>query len=321
MADSRISGVSPRFFADERDVADLYAEFGPHNGRFLAELPKQWLAEAILWAKESDADVSLLKMQKLKEKLRRMGEKGYFVQSEGSEFSKQDWGAAFRATITADNYEFVIGDFLDAGEFETWDSDLLERVRENRRRTRSFQGNWQNVMRDAKPLILTAHTIYLVDPYFDPLLDDEHWKLVTAILDLSRKTKFTKLSFVSSAVAIAKAHQESPLDVENLEAVLTDRLSGKLKPGLRVHWHLLPKQHKFIEMHDRFFLTDKGAISLGKGFAHTRKPSSTLAFLDEAHHKDLSSIYMEPLDLSRTMRECSQRTVGVFKHVGDRGGR
>lgn len=151
----------------------------------------------------------------------------------------------------------------------------------------------------------TANFVYWVDPYFNPLEEDNHLDFLDGILG-HLKNLFCR------CVAVVSCNVRNELP-EDLEGEMTRFFSSKLRPGLSLHWHII-RRSSGLELHDRFFITDKGAIDFGKGttLSKTGKKIFKVQYIDSVNHKNLIEKFVRPIDL--VVKSKTAKNIAVVTH-------
>ena len=299
MKEIKPSLISPRFCSDLHELIELWREFGPANARFIAKTPLEWVDELRTWA---DDIVGAVEQSRAKEIIRRIKDGGYIV---NSPYESKCWADSVSLAITNPKaFEFSIGEALDPDPLLSW-QEAYEEIADSRRTGWMTNGAAKDVLQYVKPLADTANFIYWVDPYFNPFKDDNHLDFLDGVL-----VHLKNLSCRCVAIVSYNVGNELPYD---LEGEMTRFFSSKLRPGLSLHWHII-RRSSGLELHDRCFITDKGAIDFGKGttLSKTGKKIFKVQYSDSFNHKDLIEKFVRPIDL--VVKSKSAKNIAVVTH-------
>lgn len=299
MENNRASLISPKFCIDINDLKQLRREFGPANARFIAKTPPDWINELITWADDISGAVE---QSTVKEIIRRIKDEGYIV---NSPYEPKSWADSVSLAVTNPKaFEFSIGEALDPDPLLSW-QEAYDEIADSRRTGWMTNGAAKDVLQYVKPLTDTANFVYWVDPYFNPFKDDNHQDFLDGVL-----VHLKNLSCRCVAIVSYNAGNELP---EDLEGEMTRFFSSKLRPGLSLHWHII-RPSSGLELHDRFFITDKGAIDFGKGttLSKTGKKIFKVQYSDSVNHKNLIEKFVRPIDL--VVKSKTAKNIAVVTH-------
>lgn len=285
--------VSPSFPIELRDVYDFLGEFGPYNGRYVPQFPKDWLTQLIAHVKDVGLPVERSALlQKLSEQLSQC-----MYPVSWSWDSSKSWGENVVAATNCNENDIIAGDALDPTPFKAW-WEIAGYIKETRSRTLDFSGSMSSFVELCKPLLLNAPAVYLVDPYFD-IFKKEHEHLLRSFFKQSAGSSCYSIEVITRQSACGGRQTdnvESWISVEEIDQNLRKIYASIVPKGRNFRLHLVHKPKKGkgdLKLHDRFFLTKWGAINFGHGFNMSRVNSRQNAFVvDKAHHETLKEIYM-----------------------------
>jgi hypothetical protein len=290
--------VSPAFALEWRDVDDFLGEFGPYNGRYVPRFPKDWLEQLRHHLDEVDSTLLPPKERAaLFERLRR--ELLHCTSPTNWPWdSAKSWSENLLSASSFGSEILVAGDALDPAPFKTW-SQISGEVKRTRHRTLNFNGLVSTYVSLCKPLLLNAPSAFLIDPYLDPFSDDFE-NLLLSFFDLISGSKCYSIELITRRQACGDRNRMEPRDWlsdDEIQLKLKDVYGARLPKDRQLRVHLVQEAKKDDEgltLHNRFFLTNHGAINFGHGFKISRHTKSTQdAFIvDKQHHETLKAIYI-----------------------------
>jgi hypothetical protein len=150
-----------------------------------------------------------------------------------------------------------------------------------------------------KPLLLNAPSAFLIDPYLDPFSDDFE-NLLLSFIDLIGGSKCYSIELITRRQACGDRNRMESRDwMTDLEIrqKLYDVYGTRLPKDRQLQVHLVHEGRKADEgltLHDRFFLTNHGAINFGHGFKISRqtKTMQNAFIVDKHHHEILKEVYI-----------------------------
>lgn len=299
MNDSMRVVVSPSFPIEWRDVDDFLGEFGPFNGRYVPRYPNDWLEK--LRHHLDDIDLQKLPPRAraaLFERLRREIMLCTIPVGWSWDDSKS-WERNVEEALSGSRGSIVVGDALDPSPYKNW-SHEVGNIKRTRSRTWHFRGLVSDYVSLCLPLLVNSPAAYLVDPYFDPLSEKfEH--LLVSLFDAIKGSKCYRLGIIARQSACGNNGKK---DAEKIR-LETSEIENSLK---RIYGHRIPKDRSLVlylvheskkdeqglTMHDRFFLTNHGAISFGYGFevANQNQSMRNAFVVDKNHHALLKEVYI-----------------------------
>ena len=297
MNDSMRVVVSPSFPIERRDVDDFLGEFGPFNGRYVPRYPNDWVRRLLHHL--DDIEIPPRDRAALYERLRREM-KLCTIPVGWSWDDSKSWGRNVEEALSGSRGSIVVGDALDPSPYKNWSHEVGE-IKRTRSRTWPFRGQVSDYVSLCVPLLVNSPSAYLVDPYFDPLSEKfEH--LLVSLFDAIKGSECYRLGIITRQSACGN-NGKKDTDKIRLE---TSEIENSLK---RIYGHRVPKDRPLVlylvheskkdeqglTMHDRFFLTNHGAISFGYGFeVGNQNQSMRNAFVvDENHHALLKKVYID----------------------------
>lgn len=290
--------VSPAFAIEWRDVDDFLGEFGPYNGRYVPRFPKDWLEQ--LRHHLDDVDANQLPPKEraaLFERLRR--ELLHCTSPTNWAWDPaKSWSENLLSTSNSVAEDLIAGDALDPTPFKTW-SQIAGEVKRTRNRTLNFNGLFSSYVSLCKPLLLNAPSAFLIDPYLDPFSDDFE-NLLHLFFDLISGSKCYNIELITRRQACGDRNRMEPRDWmmdPEIQQKLKDIYGPRLPKDRQLRVHLVHEGRKDDEaliLHDRFFLTNHGAINFGHGFriSSQAKTMQNAFIVDRPHHENLKEIYI-----------------------------
>ncbi len=320
------SAISPQFFLEYRDIDDFVNEYGFHQWRFNFDVPysdkktwidtfREWLNE--LGPVEKKKAISLLESGRIKETLIKP------LVLNGNFANKWKENAAL---IHQEKVDFFVGDVVDPYPFELW-TDILPSIRESRNGTLKFKATVSGIVNLLKPLLISAPSIYIVDPFFLPGSDKET-ELLRVILreisgsccyrihvitrDLFRSTHSdsVKKKIMSSNVAKPEQYYE----------LLNRSFKDYLPSGRSVYVHLVDDRlinPNSLLLHERFVINRYGALRFDKGLTMTERVEEACV-VDRRTQLDKWTLYSSQVvsfDESLPLKDGHKRPVHVDTHI------
>jgi len=300
MNDSTGVVVSPSFPIEWRDVEDFLGEFGPFNGRYVPKYPNDWRKRLL----DHLEDIDSHKLPPLARKalLERLSHeiKLCTIPVGWSWDDSKSWGRNVQDALGGGSGAMVVGDALDPTPFKTW-SQIAGEVKRTRIRTLNFNGLVSSYVGLCKPLLLNAPSAYFIDPYLDPFSEGHKDLLLSFLSQLGGSMCYSiELITYQTSCGNGNRSKEEPSVWMTEEAIQLElkRIYGSYLPKdrlLRVHLVQTGRKHEGgLSLHDRFFLTNHGAINFGHGFKISRqaKPMQNAFIVDKAHHETLKEVYI-----------------------------
>ena len=308
--------VSPFFPLEWRDVEDFLGEFGPYNGRYVPRYPHDW--EKMLRQHLEEMDTSPVKRAAHYEKLRREAALCTTPVDWAWDATKT-WGRNVGALSDKTEQANIVGDAVDPTPFQSW-GDLTRDIKRSRCRSWSFHGSVSDYVRLITPLLLNSTTAYLIDPYLDPC-STTFENLLLSLFQRMKGSKCYRLELITRQSACGNRKKEDPktwMSFGEIESSFQTIYSHALPKDRTLKLHLIeeiPARDEFLKLHDRFFLTEHGAINFGQGFLMGKKQAAMNAFLvDKPHHDFLKDQYINGVSLYHDKRPI-KKSVASPKNV------
>jgi hypothetical protein len=297
MSDCNRVVVSPSFPLEWRDVDDFLGEFGPFNGRYVPRYPNDWLER--LRHHLADIDSHHLPPREraaLFERLRR--EIMLCTTPVGWSWDdSKSWGRNVQDVLDVAPYAKVVGDALDPSPYKNW-AHVAGDIKRSRFRTWNFHGLVSEYVNRCAPLLVNSPAAYMIDPYLDPF-SDACENLLLSFFDLIKGSKCYRLELITRQSACGRelSGPETRMNKSEIESSLK-RIYGQRIPkdrSLVTHLvHDVSLSEEGLTMHDRFFMTNYGAINFGQGFlvVSQKQPMQNAFVVDRDHHARLKEVYI-----------------------------
>lgn len=292
---NEIDAVSPRFFDNFRDLSDLLAEFGPYNGRYVANYPSDWEKKLL----DHLTHLSEFDQLKAKQKLSRYnsnGIKSILININKLEYSPNiSWTENVEALQKNKTFNDVIADLYDEGAiFQKWE-DKVEEYRAKRERSIHLQGKPGEYIALIEPLLKKGPAAYFVDPYFRPT-DEDNISLIKKLFEKVANSECYQLHFfIRKKRALEKNNHgsESKWDLDEYKKELEYCLSRFVRRGKSLTINLFEESKEF-ESHNRYFITKYGALDFGKGFMRFNYSVAQIPvyIVDKGQHEELIDWYI-----------------------------
>jgi len=286
--------VHPAFALEWRDISDFYGEFGPYNGRYVPRYPKDWIEQYLKHLN----DLPTLKPVERNSFLEfKKGIRHLTTQGRDSWDDCSEWEANANAFKETKPGTLVIGNGSAPEPFIGWPKGVIE-IRSSRRRTWEFHGNISNYLSYVKPLLENAPAAYLIDPYLDPLASATEYFL-SSIFNQIKGSRCYKVHIITEQKACcAKKAKERKIQclpedeiASDLKRIYASRVGRERQ--LLVHLVGPGRQGDHLRMHERYFLTNFGAIRFGKGFAFSHRNPNTATIVDKEEHLSVKHQYID----------------------------
>ncbi|CAN1528372.1 hypothetical protein MCEMIEM28_01335 [Burkholderiaceae bacterium] len=292
--------VSPTFAIEWRDVDDFLGEFGPYNGRYVPRFPKDWLEQLRHHLDELDVNHLPPKeraalFERLRRELLHCTSPANWAWDPDKSWSENLLSAS---GLAAD--DLIAGDALDPTPFSTW-SQIASDVKRTRNRTLNFNGLVSSYVDLCKPLLLNAPSAFLIDPYLDPFSGAHRELLLSFLANLSGSKCYSiELITYQSACGNGNRPREEPpvwMTEDEIQLELKETYRSYLPKDRQLRVHLVQTGRKHeggLALHDRFFLTNHGAINFGHGFkiSNQTKTMQNAFIVDKQHHETLKEVYI-----------------------------
>ena len=302
---NEIDAVSPQFYESYKDISDFLADFGPYNGRYVANYPVNWEKQFL----DQLSDLSTMEQKKAKELLKRNKYDGIQAALIDRNLKFDDsisWIKNVEILQTKKIFNDVVaGTYDENTNFKKW-PEKLQYFRENRLRSAHLKGSASEYIAIIEPLLKKGPVAYFIDPHFRPNDDpsiDFIKRLFEKISNSScydiifyiRKDKalakvadgkdfYTEVEYKDKLIEIFHGSQCIPKNMSLTINLVENFSENKVKEDANLHNRL----------HNRFFLTLYGAIDFGMGF----KPQSyktaqiPVYLVDKRQHLELVNWYI-----------------------------
>lgn len=294
----------PKAFQTPRDLGDVVKAFGFHTGRLLPEFPDGWKA-AVEHELSGLPDISRAAVQ---EHLVRLAQHA-LVACQFHFDKNKSWPANALAAIGKSRLTNAVvarGSDSSLPDFERF-FDSLEA-----RHACDIEMTLQGYEEACRRLIAAGPRVVIVDQYFDPSSRNRK-QLLEKFLRQGEKGRCDDFDIVASAEHVLRGRT-----FDEFASTLGADLSSLSMPRLEVRCFFLePEQSKRL-LHDRFMLTAKGALMVGRGFEVShRRLVTTVATATQNVHRRLCDDFLEPRQLAPELvfsfKEWLRRTRGASK--------
>jgi hypothetical protein len=292
---NEVNAVSPRFFFDERDLADLFYEFGPYNGRYVSNYPSDWIKELREHLNDIEKNLSTLEKLRANELIRKFSE-CLLVDNNRLDYNSQiSWSLNVRNEINKDRNVFtdVIGDVYENDpEFKTW-REKINQYREDRTRDSLTKVSIAEYIKILRPLLRISPAAYIIDPYFRPTEPREISFLGRLFEQTSQSRCYKICLFLRKSEALLINHQKKErFTIEEYQSQLQDSLARHIPKGKSLIINLVTEGS--VRLHNRYFLTKFGGIDFGKGFNFDNNEKSLIPayLMDKKTHFPLVDMFI-----------------------------
>lgn len=282
--------INPSYCLDSRDVIDLLSEFGPYEGRYVYQFPDDWLHRLEMHIEQLEPVERL----KIKELIRsRMDDSLYKVKASYAE--TEPWEINVRSNKRFTNVPIVVGDAIDPMGFKTW-IEALPLIHGTRQRSWHIGGSWSDYLKAIEPLLLKAQACYLVDRHFNPL-SIESSDLLLALLERVQRSSCYKVHVITRYKAITEKSITNEMRVD-VDSQIRHVYSSRIPAGRELLFHFVKEDKEggsALRMHNRYFLTNNGAIDFGIGFKVLSQAHKQIAvhIVDKPLHQDLKAYFID----------------------------
>lgn len=287
--------VDPSFALEWRDIDDFLNEFGPYNGRYIPSYPVDWSSR--LKAHVEELDLLPRKKQEMVTKIWQLA-RLCTVPENWEWLHSKTWKQNLSDAHKLINQSIVVGDAFDPAPFESWQA-AIDDIRSSRARSWIFKGSISNYIDLCRPLLLSSPAAYLIDPYLNPLSEDIEF-LLRAFLEKIKGSRCYSIEIITrwpiedpnTTILTSKYLSTQDFD-KKLRGIYQNVVPKKCT--LKIHAVKEGKGDGHLRMHDRFFMTNFGAINFGHGFRIDGNSDSLQnAFVvDRDHHALLKKTYVE----------------------------
>jgi hypothetical protein len=289
--------VHPSFAIEWRDVDDFRGEFGPFNGRYVPRYPSAWVAECL--SHLETLDLKPLERTRLLEvatkELRHCTSPGDVTWED-----RKNWEENAQLLLKKHPQALVVGNALDPEPFSGWPQSVQE-VRESRRRSWAYRGTVSEYLSACKPLLVNAPAAYMIDPYLDPLAPAVE-DLLRSMFDTGKGSRCYQYHIVTRRQACGgksdAADRLEWLTDQQILSKLQELYAAAVGKGRSLSVHLVHRGRSApynLRLHDRFFLSNFGAISFGRGFVLEKQElaQDTAHVVDRDLHQRLKHQYID----------------------------
>lgn len=253
--------------------------FGFEHGRYISADIKSWAREAMEHVKISPLqEIKKKSIQNYLNKLGRTKKADEFCLAKDRKSIQSDrWSAWFRDQVAIRPFSFAIS---ESKEIECVNVDAINGGNDQWIVDRSLSVNRSTIdlFKVLEPLIKMSDEITLIDQYFR----------------LSDNKNLAELFRISSLAGIKKVSIVTSMETPNATDIYERECQALNAVGFDFNWIKAPDRY----FHDRYFITDIGAIRSGHGFMTEAKKGA---------HADMTNLsIIGKVEADRTLKELAE---------------
>lgn len=284
---NELFAVGPKAFQTAAELRMLLAKFGPYEGRYVAEYPNVWKKlvheyvdvfpdfekKRIREILVSDARSKLLSIGSVWEPKAGWSENVSKMQRESPRFAA------------------VIGNCDETGPFPTLSEfDWSGCPDSHGQRVEATADNYAQA---ARTLLRISPRVVIVDPYFRPQMP-KYARTIEAFVNVASSgtpKKLARIDLICRADELKKGGQ----DLCSLAESARNRFAGLRQRGIEVWLYPMDDEGSPNKMHERFLLSELGAIDFGNGFDDRSQDGQYvhLKVVSREVHKDLCNLFFD----------------------------
>lgn len=254
----------------------LKQQFGFDRGRYVAADRRGWAQEAMAAVKQ--AELSVIREKSVKNYLNKLSRsKGldeFWMSPDRLKIDHKPWAVWLAEQTQARPFDVTISDVACIGRLD------IDAINDGHAEwgvpaSISVERSADSIVGAVLGLLHLSSSITLIDPYFR----------------LADNRTLLKLFAVLQATSVGSICIVSTVDTKNPERVYQREYLGVNEKGIRLDWVLAPDQF----FHDRYLITDAGAVRAGHGFmsdavkgAHADQVNLNLIGIGEAERTQRS---------------------------------
>lgn len=299
---NEVDAVSPQFYESLRDISDFLAEFGPYNGRYVANYPANWESQFL----EQLSDLSTMDQKKAKELLNRYkidGIQATLIEKNLSFNNLVSWSKNVENLQKENAFNDVVaGTYDDDGVFKKWSEKILD-LQANRSRNTLVRGSADENISIIEPLLRKGPAAYFIDPYFRPN-DDPSINFIKRLFHKVFNSDCYQIAFyIRKSHALPKEKNgDDCYTLDEYKDKLIDIYQGSqsIPKNRSLTFHLVDEVSEKnltqddTRLHNRFFLTKYGAIDFGKGFSPLSHKTAQIPvyLVERGPHLELVNLFI-----------------------------
>jgi hypothetical protein len=296
--------VSPRFFLEERDIADLVTEFGPYAGRYVYEYPSSWKQDFLLAIEY----LPPVEKKRAKEWMSRRITQTLLATNAAYDL-KKTWASNVKSCSLHPPEGIKVGDAEEPEDCNTW-KEALPKIRETSRQNFLMAATCRNYLDELSPLLNISPACYLIDQYLNPLRADAI-VFIQSLLDRIKGGRCRAVVIITrhpgaySTVNGGSDRSQS----DSLEDNLRRTYQGLLRSGQELIVLIVENDRhggRYLHMHPRYFLTKYGGLKFDTGFKFNVGTAS------EVHDPELIEVGSVGQSLHKQLYD--QYINGVVRH-------
>lgn len=256
--------VSPSFFLEERDIADLVAEFGPYAGRYVYEYPPSWKQDFL----SAVGNLPPVERKRATEWLLKRMKQTLLATPLAYDRAKT-WAGNVKSCKLSTSGSIRVGDAGNPEGLDTW-PEALPKIRESSRRTFFMPATCGNYLHELSPLLSVSPACYLIDQYFNPLRPDA-LALIQSLLDRIKSGPCRNVTIITRhpRTYLERVSERDKGAINSFENNLRETYRGLLRGGQELIILIVDngkRDSPYLHMHPRYFMTKYGGLKFDDGF-------------------------------------------------------
>lgn len=264
--------------------------FGYDHGRYISDVQRQWAADAMASVKASD--LTPIKQQSVKNYLNGLvkskKDNAFHLACDRKKIPRHVWTEWHKAQISLRPFTHVISESQDIKSISIDDiNNGCDQWQISR--SISIERNARAITQALTPLLAISRFITIIDPYFRLAENEALRQLITCC----------------QSTRVVQIRVASTLEIHSPDRVYENEYKILNANNISLVWFQVPDKY----FHDRYFITEVGAIKSGQGFMQESKKGT------HADKANLNIIGKDEAD--RTLYDLTQlieteRAVNIF---------